>query len=96
MHQPGIEPGAPAWQAEILPLNHWYVYVNGRKLKILSLRYWINEVKYEGLLDYNDQWIIIEQDKWSCGIEQGTQNTTDLSYIQLNLHHRKYYTQVCM
>ena len=22
MHQPGIEPGAPAWQAEILPLNH--------------------------------------------------------------------------
>ncbi len=24
MHQPGIEPGAPAWQAEILPLNHWY------------------------------------------------------------------------
>ena len=26
MHQPGIEPGAPAWQAEILPLNHWYSY----------------------------------------------------------------------
>ena len=24
MHQPGIEPGAPAWQAGILPLNHWY------------------------------------------------------------------------
>ena len=24
MHQPGIEPGAPAWQASILPLNHWY------------------------------------------------------------------------
>ena len=47
-------------------------------------------------MDYNDQWIIIEQDQWSCGIEQGTQNTTDLSYIQLNLHHRKYYTQVCM
>jgi hypothetical protein len=22
MHQPGIEPGASAWQAEILPLNH--------------------------------------------------------------------------
>ena len=22
LHQPGIEPGAPAWQAEILPLNH--------------------------------------------------------------------------
>ena len=24
MHQPGIEPGASAWQADILPLNHWY------------------------------------------------------------------------
>src|SRR5690348_2446486 len=24
VHQPGIEPGASAWQAEILPLNHWY------------------------------------------------------------------------
>jgi hypothetical protein len=23
MHQPGIEPGAPRWQREILPLNHW-------------------------------------------------------------------------
>ena len=22
LHQPGIEPGAPAWQAGILPLNH--------------------------------------------------------------------------
>ncbi len=23
LHQPGIEPGAPRWQREILPLNHW-------------------------------------------------------------------------
>ena len=22
MHRPGIEPGPPAWQASILPLNH--------------------------------------------------------------------------
>lgn len=22
MHRPGIEPGSPAWQASILPLNH--------------------------------------------------------------------------
>jgi hypothetical protein len=22
LHQPGIEPGSPAWQASILPLNH--------------------------------------------------------------------------
>jgi hypothetical protein len=22
LHQPGIEPGPPAWQASILPLNH--------------------------------------------------------------------------
>ena len=23
MRQPGIEPGAFAWEAKILPLNHW-------------------------------------------------------------------------
>ena len=26
MHQPGIEPGAPRWQREILPLNHWCLH----------------------------------------------------------------------
>lgn len=23
MHQPGIEPGNPAWKADMLPLHHW-------------------------------------------------------------------------
>ena len=23
MHQPGIEPGSPAWKADMLPLHHW-------------------------------------------------------------------------
>ncbi len=26
LHQPGIEPGAPRWQREILPLNHWCLH----------------------------------------------------------------------
>ena len=25
LHWPGIEPGPPAWQARILPLNHQYL-----------------------------------------------------------------------
>ena len=29
MHWPGIEPGPPAWQARILPLNHQCVHVRG-------------------------------------------------------------------
>ena len=31
LHRPGIEPGPPAWQASILPLNHrclWKINVN--------------------------------------------------------------------
>lgn len=32
LHQPGIEPGASAWQAEILPLNHWYSLADTRDI----------------------------------------------------------------
>ena len=27
MHQPGIEPGNPAWKADMLPLHHWCLKV---------------------------------------------------------------------
>jgi hypothetical protein len=31
MHWPGIEPGPPAWQASILPLNHQcFIFPNGQ------------------------------------------------------------------
>ena len=29
MHWPGIEPGPPAWQARILPLNHQCKHIIG-------------------------------------------------------------------
>jgi hypothetical protein len=41
MHQPGIEPGAPAWQAEILPLNHWYLYVYMCKISCIFYTKWL-------------------------------------------------------
>ena len=25
LHQPGIEPGNPAWKADMLPLHHWSI-----------------------------------------------------------------------
>ena len=28
LHWPGIEPGPPAWQARILPLNHQYLAIS--------------------------------------------------------------------
>ena len=43
MHWPGIEPGPPAWQARILPLNHQCFYV---KICVIDL-----EKKKNGLLD---------------------------------------------
>ena len=34
LHRPGIEPGPPAWQASILPLNHrcWWVWHIGHEM----------------------------------------------------------------
>ncbi len=37
MHRPGIEPGAPAWQAGILPLNHRYA-----RMKLLAVNIKLN------------------------------------------------------
>ena len=34
MRQPGIEPGPPAWQASILPLNHWRFHMMTRALEV--------------------------------------------------------------
>ncbi len=39
MHWPGIEPGPPAWQASILPLNHQCLLVNDFKKFELILIY---------------------------------------------------------
>ena len=44
MHWPGIEPGPPAWQARILPLNHhcfveYLVMIKQQYLKFGGLLY---------------------------------------------------------
>ncbi len=39
LHRPGIEPGPPAWQASILPLNHRCVHVLKLKPTIYRLLY---------------------------------------------------------
>ena len=43
MHWPGIEPGPPAWQARILPLNHQCFYVQ-------DYRTWFTKQQKNGLL----------------------------------------------
>jgi hypothetical protein len=31
MRQPGVEPGAKAWEASMLPIHHWRFAVNDTK-----------------------------------------------------------------
>ena len=53
MHWPGIEPGPPAWQASILPLNHQCLYATLLHLNIICFlllrtilkEYFLNESK---------------------------------------------------
>ena len=42
LHRPGIEPGPPAWQASILPLNHRCFYT----CLILTARYLVIKSEY--------------------------------------------------
>lgn len=37
MHQPGIEPGSPRWQRDILPLDHWCNLFKKKTILIKSI-----------------------------------------------------------
>ena len=41
VHRPGIEPGPPAWQASILPLNHRCLHIISVKAGYLLADYFI-------------------------------------------------------
>ncbi len=47
MHWPGIEPGPPAWQASILPLNHQCLSIN---VFYLHIYFWIKLIAFTILL----------------------------------------------
>ena len=51
MHWPGIEPGPPAWQARILPLNHQCLIDITMKLLVVMVprHHWIVNKSIEAI-----------------------------------------------
>ena len=47
MHWPGLEPGPPAWQASILPLNHQCLHIDlNKKFNYIYKKIKLNKINY--------------------------------------------------